>query len=382
MYLRQHSLGAPQRAGSSEAAEKTQRAETDRACKGVRVLEWLQKDGADSLRAYIAYLERRLAATPRLVEGHHQLRKLVDALDRALRAQGRPAIGPLRARFDQEKKGLFARYPEMGRFSFPPGYVVRTAAEEVAQVRCKLSRARLDFQIWNRTGRRPQGTGFVRLCSPQPGRPLTLWTFGGFGPNNATLNPAQLSEIKLIAGGLARNPRTRTGKPVLTITGGFAPGENPTVGNARAIAVKTALFDALKQIDLSLLGVVGFQLAANPWCGEVAISLRERIPPPPNLRLPSNRPPGPRNPLAPTGTPLPAGPSPGRPAPGAQDRIRRRIDGILRKHGVKDATKRKAVVDSALFQGEAAVRSAVGKTGLDFKQQQAVVDEILSRKRP
>jgi hypothetical protein len=388
MYLHANGLASPDNladAKAQEASERAQRAERDRDCKGLRVLEWLQRGGPSSLRAHIAHLEERLAATPRLVEGHHKLRKLVDELNRALRAKSRPQAGPLRARFEEERKKLYGEYPEMGRFPFPPGYVVRTVAEEQAQVRCKLSRARLDFQIWNRTGQRPPGAGFVRLCSPQPGRPLTLWAFGGFRANDATLNRSQLSEIELIAGGLARNPRTRSGMPVLIITGGFAPGENPSVGNGRALAVKNALLDALKRINLSLLQYVGFHLAANPWCGEVTISLRERIAPPPDLRpriSPDDPRVPPRNPMAPRGTPLPAGPPP-RPSrtPSPQDLFRRRVDRILRRRGVKNAAVRRAIADSALFQGEAAVRAAVGKTGLDSKEQAAVVDEILSRKR-
>ncbi|MGB9278230.1 MAG: hypothetical protein WCC08_23700 [Terrimicrobiaceae bacterium] len=391
MHVHTNHLASPDTLGDAkaqEAAEKAQRAERDRDCKGLRVLEWLQKEGPSSLREYIAHLERRLAATPRLVEGHHKRRKLVGDLNRELRAKDRPDrsdVLKLKERFEEERRKLYAQYPEMGRYYFPPGYVVRSEAEEVAQIRCKLSRARLDFQIWNRTGQRPQGAGYMKLCSPQPGRPLTLWTIGGFLPHDATLNKGQLSEIELIAGGLARNPRTRTGMPVVTITGGFAPGESASVGEARARAVKNALLDALKRIDLSLLQYVGFNLATNAWCSDVAIALRERIAPAPDVRLrisPDDPRVQPRNPMAPTGTPLPKGPGPAPRSRGVQDQVRRRIDGILRRHGVRDAALRRAIADSAMFQGETGVKAAVGNTGLSSEEQNAIVEQILSRGRP
>jgi hypothetical protein len=389
MYVQTNRLASPDTFGDAkaqEAAEKVLRADRDRDCKGLRVLEWLQKEGPSSLRQYIAHLERRLVATPRLVQGHHKLRKLADDLNRALRAKDRPErsqVQALKTRFGVERKKIFDDFPEMRQFYFPPGYVVRSEAEELAQVRCKLSRARLDFQMWNRTGSRPAGSGHLKLCSPQPGRPLTLWTIGGFRAHDATLNRQQLSEIDLIAGGLARNRRTRVGLPVLTIIGGFAPGENAGVGDRRALVVRSALLDALKRIDMSLLQFVGFQLASNPWCSEVAISLRERVPPPPDLRPPPPPDPWePRNPMGPTGTPLPQGPGPAPNTPGAQELIRTRIDGILRRRGIRDAAVRRSIADSAIFQGETALKAAVGNTSLSSQEQIEVVDEILSRRRP
>jgi hypothetical protein len=346
-------------------------------CKGVRVLEWLEKDGASSLREYIAQLERRLTATPRLVEGHKLLRRL-----KAMRLP--------RDKFEKAQRGILTAFPEMRLYYFPPGYNVRSVAEELAQVRCKLSRARLNFQIWHRTGRPPRGAGFVRLCSAPPvtNRPLTLWTIRGFPPNDATLNQSQLAEIGLIARGLARNPRTRSGMPILTIRGGFAPGENASVGDARAIAVKGALTEALKRIDLSLLGSVGFNLTAEAWCSEVSISLRERIAPPPDLRLrvPLDHPlVQPRNRLAPAGTPLPplprAGPSSGR---SVQDQFRNQVDSILRKYGVTNEAVRRAIADSAVFQSEEALRAAIGTAGVGSDTKQAIFDSIraLSQGRP
>jgi len=265
MYLRQRTLGAPASpVEAPEAMEKVQRKEMERDCKDVYVLDWLERDGSGSLREYIAHLERRLTATPRLVAGHAQLSKL-----KAMR------LPP--DKFEKARRGILTAFPEMKVYTFPHGYNVRSVEEELAQVRCKLSRARLNFQIWNRTGRRPKGAGFVRLCSTPPGRPLTFWTFSGFALNDTALSQSQLSEIGLIARALASNPRTRSGMPMLTITGRFAPGENPRVGDGRAIAVRNALADALKRIDQSLLLYVGFNLAAEAWCSEVAISMRERV---------------------------------------------------------------------------------------------------------
>jgi hypothetical protein len=197
-----------------------------------------------------------------------------------------------------------------------------------------------------------------------PNRPLTLWTIRGFPPNGFTLNQSQLAEIGLIARGLARNPRTRSGMPVLTISGGFAPGENASVANRRAIAVKGALVDTLKQIDLSLLASVGFDLAAEPEPrgSEVAIGFRERIAPPPAppdlRRVPMDQP---RNPMAPPGTQLPPLPTAG---PSSGDSLRDRIDSILKDKGMKS----KAARDSTVYQIEQAIKSVLGKGGVDFPE--------------
>jgi hypothetical protein len=356
------------------AAEKAQRKEADRDCKGFSVLEWLEKDGPSSLREYIAYLERRLTATPRLVQAHQNLRKL-----KGMRLP--------KDKFSAAWQGLVNAFPEIKQYYFPRGYNVGTVDEEVAQIRCKLSRARLSFQIWHRTGKRPKEAGFVRLCSPppRPGGPLILWTIDGFNANDKTLNKSQLAEIELIARAMARNPRTHAGKPVLTLAGGYAPGEQSSVGDGRAIAVKNALMDALKQIDVSLLGSVGFVLVAEAWCSEVSISMRERVPQPPDLRIrpdsPVIQPPN----LGPTGTPLPPAP-PARSPSGrsAQDLLRERIDGVLRKHGVKSAAVRKAIADSAIFQGEEALRAAANQADITSATKKAIVESIraLSRGRP
>lgn len=374
MYLRQHTLGAPSPVEAPEATEKVQREEMERDCRDITVLEWLERDGPGSLREYIAHLERRLAATPRLVAGHEQLRKL-----KAMRLP--------RDKFEKARRGILTAFPEMKLYTFPRGYNVRSVEEERAQVRCKLSRARLNFQIWNRTGRPPKGAGFVRLCSTPPGRPLTFWTIRGFAPNGTALSQSQLAEIGLIAGALARNPRTRSGMPVLTITGRFAPGENPRVGDGRAIVVRNALADALKRIDQSLLQYLSFNLAAEAWCSEVAISMRERNAPPsprPNLRISPHSPlVQPRNPLAPTGIPLPSGPASKSPSGrSVQDIFREKIDGILRKHGVESEAARKAIADTVMFQGEQAIRSVVGRAGISFRAQQSILEEILALRRP
>lgn len=174
--------------------------------------------------------------------------------------------------------------------------------------------------------------------------------------------------------------------PILTITGRFAPGENPRVGGSRAIAVRNALADALKRIDQALLLYVGFNLASEAWCNEVGISMRERnapLSPRPNLRLSPNSPlvqPGTLP--APTGTPLPSR-SASQPPSGrsAQDIFREKVDGILRKYGVESMAARKAIADTAVFQGEQAIRSAVGKAGISFRTQQSILEEILSLRR-
>src|SRR5262249_50853168 len=152
----------------------------------------------------------------------------------ALRRTGHPPTRQLNARFEADKRKILADFPEIERFYFPPDYVVRSVDQELAQVRCKLSRGRLNFQMWNRTGHAPPQAGCVKLCSPPPGGPLIFWRFA-FAANDARLNQSQLSEIELMAGGFAKNPRTRKGLPLLTITGEFAPGENPSVGDARAV---------------------------------------------------------------------------------------------------------------------------------------------------
>ena len=88
------------------AADKRQRAQSERDCKGVRVLEWLEKDGPSSLREYIEYLERRLKATPRLVQGHENLRKL-----RGMRLP--------KDKFSASWQGLVRAFPEIqGRYFY------------------------------------------------------------------------------------------------------------------------------------------------------------------------------------------------------------------------------------------------------------------------
>jgi hypothetical protein len=353
--------------------EKAQRRQVERDCKGVSVLEWLEKDGPKSLREYIAYLERRLLATPRLVQGHENLRKL-----KAMRLP--------RDKFAAAWQGLVRAFPEIKQYYFPPGYSVGAVDKEVAQIRCKLAKARLAFQIWHRTGKRPKEAGFINLCSPapRPNGPLILWTIGGFKYNDATLDQNQLREIKLIAGGLAKNPRTRSGKPVLTIFGGHAPGEDESIGYRRAQAIKDALMNELKQIDMSLLAVIGFNLVAEPWCSEVSISMRELNPPPPDLRI---RPDSPilQPPLIrPRGTPLPPGPPLRPPGRSAQDVLREKIDAVLRRNGVKSDAARKKIADAVIAGGEKALKLAVDQADLSSAAKQAIVDSIrgLTRAHP
>jgi len=404
MYIRQDRLGAPSPGDTLpyvealEATEKGQREEMERHCKGVNVLEWLERNGPRSLREYIAQLERRLAATPRLVEGHQKLRRLLDDLSRELRAGRRPPPG-----FRDSIRAIFIDYPELQLFPFPAGYRIQSVNEEVAQVRCKLSRARLNFLIWNRTGRPPKGAGFIRLGEPPSpaeriltrafdkqttNRPLSLWTIIGFRPKDAALSRAQLSEIDLIAGGIARNPRTRSGMPVLTIRGGFTRGENANVGNSRAAAVREALKIALQRMDPNLIMSVGLDLAQTVETSqpEVSISMRELIAPQPQLRISPDSPlVQPPTPLAPTGTPLPPGP-PAAPSRGrsVHDQFRSRVDSVLRKFGVKNPAVREAIANSAVFQTEEALRAAVAQAGVSSDVQRAIVESIraLSRERP
>jgi hypothetical protein len=355
------------------AAETAQQKQTERDCKAVRVLEWLEKDGPNSLREYIAYLERRLAATPRLVQAHQNLRKL-----KGMRLP--------KAKFSAAWQGLVNAFPEIEKYKFPPGYNVGTADEEMAQVRCKLSRARLAFQIWHRTGKPPKGAGFLRLCTDRdrPGGPLILWTIRGFKAHDATLSQDQLREIQMIAGALARDPRTRSGKPVLTLFGGYAPGEDESVGNRRAKAIKDAIVNELKKIDMSLLAVVGFDLVADPWCSDVSIAMRELNPPPPDLRIrpdtPILKPPL----ITPRGTPLPPAPPARKPGRSVQDVLRERIDDILRRHGVKSPAVRKRIADSAITLGEKALGAAVDQADISSAAKKAIVESIraLSKQRP
>lgn len=373
MYVRH--LGEP----PAPAAEKALRDEMVRRCKGVNLVDYLVK-GPDSLRAYILYLESRLAATPRLVEGRRKLQQLEDRMRREAGSGGRPPRDYLTPGFRQQRDQIFAEYPELKEFTFPDGYIVRSVDEEAAQVRCKLSRARLDLEMWLRSGARPASAGFVKMCSPPPGRPLTFWTFEGFALNDDKLNPKQLSEIDLIAGGMARDPHTRTTKPLLTIVGGFAPGEDPMVGMRRAQAVAHALANALRKKNPDLLPFIGINLVSEPWCNEAWIHIHERNAPPPNLWGPL--PPGfgsRRPPMAPTGTPLPKGPGQAPKDPAWRERIRKKVEEVLKRHGVKNPSVRKAIADSTVFQGEQGLRSSIGQSGLDFEEQGQAIKEILNR---
>ncbi|MFN0172611.1 MAG: hypothetical protein ACKV22_40040 [Bryobacteraceae bacterium] len=414
MYIRQHSLGAPRshpfRLPNVEALD-AKRAEMERNCQGVTVVEWLQKDGPKSLREHIDQLERRLIATPRLVEGHEKRRRVRGEFNKELEKLRRDPLlrndpfarSALRRRIMDSERDVVTEYPELAMFRFPKGYVVRSAADELAKVRCQLSRARLNFLTWDLTKQRPQGVGFLRLGetpSPLersltrafdrqlPNRPLSLWTIRGFQPNAAALGAAQLSEIELIAGGIARNPRTKSGMPVMTITGGFTRGENANVGNSRAAAVREALKKALQRLDPNLLMSVGLDIAEAVETSqpEVSISLRELIPPPPNLRISPQSPLVQPNPLAPRGTPLPPAPPAARSPSGrsVEDLFRTRVEGILRRFGVKNPAVRKAIADSAVYQTEEALRAAVGQAEVSGEIREAIVESIraLGRGRP
>ena len=291
MDVHTNHLASPDTLGDAkaqEAAEKAQRAERDRDCKGLRVLEWLQKRGRVLSARTSRIWNAVLAATPRLVEGHHKLRETCGRLEPRAQSKGSP--GPFGC---PEAKGAFrgrakeASMPNIPRWGILLSSGLRRSKRGRGSCADPLQAEPRAPGLPDRESHWPASARGWRCEAVQPaaGASTDAVTIGGFLPHDATLNKGQLSEIELIAGGLARNPRTRTGMPVVTITGGFALGESASVGEARARAVKHALLDALKRIDLSLLQYVGFNLATNAWCSDVAIALRERIAPAPDPRV-------------------------------------------------------------------------------------------------
>lgn len=128
-----------------EQTERKQREEYLRDCANVRVLQTLEKQ-ARTPGERVRWLERKVAAMPRIVEGHALIRDLI-----ARRRAGRLSGLQLRNAI----VGVLNAFPEVREFPFPSGYAVGSVADETAKARCELSRARWEFLVWNRTGKVP-----------------------------------------------------------------------------------------------------------------------------------------------------------------------------------------------------------------------------------
>jgi len=146
-----------------EETERKQREEYERDCANIRMLKTLERQSL-SPGERVRMLERKLAAMPRIVQGY----KLIEDL-RWRRLTGKLSDAQFRAAI----QGVLHAFPEVAQFPFPPGYAVESVADEVARVRCQLSRARWEFLVWNRTGRIPgrltPGLGRVPDPNPDPG---------------------------------------------------------------------------------------------------------------------------------------------------------------------------------------------------------------------
>jgi hypothetical protein len=128
-----------------EEAERKQREVYLRDCANVTVLETLERE-ARTPAERVKRLERKVAAMPRIVQGHALIRDLM-----ARRRAGRLSDAQLRAAL----MGVLHAFPELSEFPFPSGYAVGSVADEVARARCELSRARWELLLWNTTGRVP-----------------------------------------------------------------------------------------------------------------------------------------------------------------------------------------------------------------------------------
>jgi hypothetical protein len=128
-----------------EAMERRQMADMARDCANVNVLQTLERT-ARTPAERVAWLERKIAAMPRIIEGHRLLRELI-----ARYRAGRLTDAQLQA----AGRGLLHAFPEINEFPFPPGYAAGTVAQEVARTRCELSRARWELMAFDRTGRVP-----------------------------------------------------------------------------------------------------------------------------------------------------------------------------------------------------------------------------------
>jgi hypothetical protein len=128
-----------------EAAERQQMAEMARDCANVEVLQTLERV-ARSPAERVTWLERKIAAMPRVLEGHRLRREMY-----ARRRAGRFNDFQLRAAL----MGLHNAFPEIREFPIPDGYAMGTVAQERAKAQCELSRARWELMVFSRTGRVP-----------------------------------------------------------------------------------------------------------------------------------------------------------------------------------------------------------------------------------
>lgn len=128
-----------------DEAEKRQKQEIARDCANVDVLQTLERE-ARTPAERVMRLERKVAAMPRIVQGHALIRELI-ARWRARRLSDTQLQAAL--------MGVLHAFPEVNEFPFPSGYAVSSVADEAAKARCELSRARWELLVWNRTGRVP-----------------------------------------------------------------------------------------------------------------------------------------------------------------------------------------------------------------------------------
>jgi hypothetical protein len=128
-----------------EAMERRLMADMGRDCANVSVLQTLERV-ARTPAERVTWLERKVAAMPRLIEGHRFLREMT-ARFRA----GRLTQAQLHA----ARMGVLHAFPEISEFPLPRGYALGTVDQEVARTRCELSRARWELMVFDRTGRVP-----------------------------------------------------------------------------------------------------------------------------------------------------------------------------------------------------------------------------------
>lgn len=125
--------------------ERKQREEYLRDCKGVQVLETLEREyisPGDRVRR----LEKQLELLPRIVEFYQKLGALkTKVLTKTISKDV----------FLVEVEKLIDAFPEIIDFHFPSGYGVGSLASETEKLRCQLSRARWEFMVWNRTKKLP-----------------------------------------------------------------------------------------------------------------------------------------------------------------------------------------------------------------------------------
>src|SRR5688572_16792960 len=100
---------------------------------------------------------------------------------------------------------LHGAFPEVRQFPFLQGYAVGSTDDEVARVRCELSRARLELMAWNRTcratGRLTPGLGQPPDASPvDPGmvKPPPLNIDPGMRTGPPGIDPMDFLKYKAI----------------------------------------------------------------------------------------------------------------------------------------------------------------------------------------